>query len=73
MSFGCLPVALVILGFLKCYPKIRIDMEMHDKLVDLVGGGFDMAIRVGDLSDSNFFARKLASVHRVSGASIDAC
>lgn len=63
MSFGHLHIAPLIPDFLKRFPKIRIDMVMDDKVVDLVGGGFDLAIRGSDLEDSNLVARRLAPLN----------
>ncbi|WP_250657733.1 LysR family transcriptional regulator [Alkalimarinus coralli] len=71
MSFGRLHVAPFIPEFLKRYPKISIDMVMDDKVVDLVGSGFDLAIRAGDLPDSSLIARKLAPLNSVLCASPD--
>jgi DNA-binding transcriptional LysR family regulator len=65
MSFGRLHISPMIPLFLKRYPKITIDMVMDDKVVDLVGGGFDIAIRSGKLPDSNLIARKLAPLKSV--------
>jgi len=69
MSFGRLHVAPFIPEFLKRYPKISIDLVMDDKVVDLVGGGFDIAIRTGKLANSALFARKLAPFNSVLCAS----
>ncbi len=69
MSFGRLHVAPFIPAFLKRYPKISVDMVMDDKVVDLVGEGFDVAIRAGNLPDSSLIARKLAPLHSVLCAS----
>ena len=60
MSFGRLHVAPAIPSFLATFPKIQIDMTMEDRTVDLVEGGYDLAIRVGNLEDSTLVARKLA-------------
>jgi DNA-binding transcriptional LysR family regulator len=51
------------------YPKISIDMVMCDDVVDLVGSGFDIAIRAGNLADSSLIARKLAPLRSVLCAS----
>jgi len=69
MSFGRLHVAPFIPAFLKRYPKISIDMVMSDEVVDLVGSGFDVAIRSGKLADSSLIARKLAPLRSVLCAS----
>lgn len=71
MSFGRLHIAPLIPEFLKRYPKISIEMVMDDKVADLIGEGFDIAIRGGDLPDSSLIARKLAPLRNVLCASPD--
>ncbi len=69
MSFGRLHMAPMIPEFLKKYPKISIDLVMDDKVVDLVSGSFDIAIRTGELADSSLIARRLAPLNSVLCAS----
>ncbi len=71
MSFGRLHMAPMIPEFLKKYPKIRIDLVMDDKRLDLVSGGFDLAIRGGALPDSTLVARRLATLNSVLCVSPD--
>ena len=71
MSFGRLHVAPLIPKFLQRYPKLQIDLVMDDQKVDLVSGGFDVAIRAGNLPASTLIARKLAPVRQVLCASPD--
>ncbi|MEM8610137.1 MAG: LysR substrate-binding domain-containing protein [Myxococcota bacterium] len=71
MSFGRLHVAPTIPAFLARYPDVEVEMTMDDKFVDIVGGGYDLAIRVGRLADSTLVARKLAPNHTVLCASPD--
>ncbi|MBU3069031.1 LysR family transcriptional regulator [Aestuariicella sp. G3-2] len=71
MSFGRLHLAPLIPVFLKRYPKITIDMVMDDKVLDLIGEGFDIAIRSGELPNSSLIARKLAPLNSVLCASPD--
>ena len=52
MSFGRLHIAPKIAKFLKLYPEIEIEMIMEDRVVDLVDGGYDLAIRGGTLPGS---------------------
>ena len=60
MVFGRLHIAPLIPEFLCRYPKIQLQMQMDDKTTDLIAGGFDLAIRIGDLPDSSLIARKIA-------------
>jgi len=71
MSFGRLHVAPLIPKLLQRYPKLQIDLVMDDRKVDLVAGGFDVAIRAGNLPASTLIARKLAPVRQVLCASPD--
>ena len=71
MSFGRLHVAPLIPKLLQRYPKLQIDLVMDDRKVDLVAGGFDVAIRAGNLPASTLIARKLAPVRQVLCVSPD--
>ncbi len=71
MSFGRLHIASLIPEFLKRFPEIKIDIVLDDRVVDLVDGGFDIAIRVAVLRDSAMIARKLAPCHNVLVAAPD--
>lgn len=60
LSFGFLHLAPLVPAFLESYPHIDLDMNLTDEFVDVVEGGFDLAVRVGRLVDSRLMARKLA-------------
>lgn len=64
-SFGRSWVAQALPGFLQTYPDIRIVLNCSDRYVDLLGDNFDMAIRIGVLTDSRLIARKLADTSRM--------
>ncbi|HEV2558277.1 MAG TPA: LysR family transcriptional regulator [Microvirga sp.] len=68
-SFGRLHVAPALARFLEQYPAIGIDLQLSDAFVDIVGEGFDVAIRIADLQDSSLVARRLAPNHRILCAS----
>lgn len=64
-AFGRMHIAPYLGKFLEDYPDMRLDMELSDNLIDIVGEGFDAAIRIAELEDSSLVARKLAPSHRV--------
>lgn len=69
MSFGRLHIAPLIPKFMAQYPSIHVDLVMDDRVIDMVEGGFDVAVRVGDLPDSTLIARPLAPMRYVICAS----
>jgi DNA-binding transcriptional LysR family regulator len=70
MSFGLLHIAPAIAGFMERYPDLRIDLQLNDRVADLVEEGLDIALRVRTvLEDSSLIARRLCFVERVLCAS----
>jgi DNA-binding transcriptional LysR family regulator len=67
-SFSPLHIVPALPEFLARYPGVEIELELSDGFLDLVGEGFDLAIRIGDLPDSGLKARRLANSRRVAFA-----
>lgn len=59
MDIGNYILAPIIARFMEIYPKVQIQCDMSDRMVDLVGEGFDLAIRAGFLKDSTMKAKLL--------------
>lgn len=57
-SFAPLHIVPALPEFLAKYPGVEVELELSDGFVDLVGEGFDLAIRIGDLPDSGLMARR---------------
>jgi DNA-binding transcriptional LysR family regulator len=64
-SFGRMHIAPHLKRFLDANPLVTVDLVLSDAFVDIVGEGFDLAVRIADLQDSSLVARRLAPNHRV--------
>lgn len=71
VSFGPTHIAPVLAQMARRYPLLHIHTCYSDRPVDLVGEGFDCAIRVGHLQDSNLVSRRVGSIHGKLVASPD--
>jgi DNA-binding transcriptional LysR family regulator len=68
-GFGRQHVAPLLPSFLAEHRDVSVDLNLNDRLVDVVGEGVDVAIRIASLSDSSLVGVKLADNHRVLVAS----
>jgi len=60
LSFGARYIAPLLPMFSQRHPAVRVELGLNDSQVDLIDGGWDMAVRIGRLADSSLQARKLA-------------
>lgn len=71
MSFGIRHLGPVIAGFARAHPGLEIVLDYDDQLTDLGRAGFDLALRIGQLKDSNLMVRALCADPQVLVASPD--
>ncbi len=69
LSFGVRHMCKPIAAFSKRHPRIRFDLDLNDRRIDLVEEGMDLAVRIGHLKDSSLIARRLFDAHTVVCAS----
>jgi LysR family transcriptional regulator, regulator for bpeEF and oprC len=55
--------------FLHRYPKLNMEFSVHDRFVDLVEDGIDVAIRIGQVADSGLHAKRIGTARRICAAS----
>ena len=65
LAFGRMWLAPLVVEFLRAYPGVCVEAEYSNRFVDLIGEGFDLAVRLGDLPDSRLTARKIGSRRRL--------
>lgn len=70
-GFGRQHVAPLIPSFLSEHQDLKLTLSLNDRVVDLIGEGVDVAIRIASLTDSNLIGVKLADNKRVVVASPD--
>ena len=59
-TFGAMHLGSVIASYLATYPDVSVETTLSDRYVDLLADGIDLAIRIGQLRDSELVARRLA-------------
>jgi len=69
IAFGRNQIVPMLPEFLGAYPDLKLQLSLSDNLVDLVEEGYDVAVRMAELTDSSLVARRLATDHRVVCAS----
>jgi DNA-binding transcriptional LysR family regulator len=71
LSFGVRALAPLLPGFVGLYPNLRVSVDLDDRLVDILGSGADLALRIGPLEDSTLVARRICDYRRVVCAAPD--
>ena len=69
VTFGNLHLAPLWPRFLAAHPKVRLDVTLNDRVVDLVDEGYDLAVRITNLGSSQLVSRRLATTRIVCCAS----
>jgi DNA-binding transcriptional LysR family regulator len=68
MSFGLREVTPLLPEFFNTYPEVSVDLHLSDAQVDLIGEGFDIAVRIAALPDSSLVARRLCPMKSMTVA-----
>ncbi|MDM0009179.1 LysR family transcriptional regulator [Variovorax sp. J22G73] len=70
LTFSLVSLSPAIAEFMRRYPNLRLELDLQDTRTDLIGGGYDLAIRGSDrLEDSSLVARELTTLtHVLCGA-----
>lgn len=72
MSFGTMHLAPLLGAFMARHPAIRIELELDDRFVDIVEGGYDLAVRIAaPREDTTFVDHRIAEIRRVVCAAPD--
>ncbi|WEN14236.1 LysR substrate-binding domain-containing protein [Rhodanobacter sp. AS-Z3] len=69
MTFATLHLGPLIPLFMQRHPEVSVELELNDRTVDLIGEGYDMAVRIGTLADSSLIARRITTVQLITCAS----
>ena len=68
VSFGARQIAPLLSEFGRRHPSLNVELGLNDRLVDLADEGWDLAVRIGLLSDSSLIARRIAPCRAVLAA-----
>ncbi len=68
-GFGRKHVAPLVGDFMRANPEVRVNLNLSDRLVDLVNENIDCAIRIGELTDSSLVSVRLGEMRRMVVAS----
>jgi DNA-binding transcriptional LysR family regulator len=66
--FGERHVASAVTAFVQRYGEVRVDLQLFDRVVNLVEEGVDVGVRIGALEDSSLIARPVSTLRRLTVA-----
>lgn len=69
LSFAVAHLGSLLPLFLQRYRDVSVEVDLSDRSVDLLGEGYDLALRIGVLEDSTLIARRIATIERIFCAS----
>jgi DNA-binding transcriptional LysR family regulator len=69
VTFGRHHILPIATALLREHPALKVQLTLIDRVVRMVDEGIDLAVRIGDLSDSSLYALKVAEVRRLVVAS----
>jgi DNA-binding transcriptional LysR family regulator len=68
-GFGRQHVAPLVGDFMRSNPEVRVNLDLSDRLVDLINENIDCAVRIGELTDSSLVSVRLGEMRRMVVAS----
>lgn len=71
VSYGIARLAPLWMGFMARHPKVKLDIALNDRVVDLIEEGYDMAVRISSLPSSSLVSRRLTKIRMMLCASPD--
>ena len=71
ITYGTRVLAPIIARFAARHPEVRLDVDLSDRLVDLVDEGFDLAVRIGAIRSQLLVARRIGTTSILCVASPD--
>ena len=69
VSLGSSVIAPMLARYLQTHPKVNVELILSNARVDLIGEGFDAAIRIGEIGDDRLVAKPMKSYEMVICAS----
>lgn len=67
-AYGVIHLLPALPDYTARHPEVTLEIDLNDRIVNMIEEGFDLALRVGDLEDSSLIGRRLAANRRVLAA-----